>query len=98
MLGDRLRELLRLTAANVDEAKKKNVIKIVPSMDAVVKVFCVHTEWNFSLPWQRKRQYSSLYCRWGRWQGGEPRGRRRRRLGWASGIVDQARYPALPVK
>ncbi|KAI8017416.1 Protease Do-like 9 [Camellia lanceoleosa] len=28
-------------------------------MDAVVKVFCTHTEPNFSLPWQRKRQYSS---------------------------------------
>ncbi|EMS45662.1 Protease Do-like 9 [Triticum urartu] len=28
-------------------------------MDAVVKVFCVHTEPNFSMPWQRKRQYSS---------------------------------------
>lgn len=28
-------------------------------MDAVVKVFCVHTEPNFSLPWQRKKQYSS---------------------------------------
>ncbi|XP_068641675.1 protease Do-like 9 [Aristolochia californica] len=36
-----------------------NVVKVVPSMDAVVKVFCVHTEPNFSLPWQRKRQYSS---------------------------------------
>lgn len=33
--------------------------KAAPSMDAVVKVFCVHTEPNFSLPWQRKRQYSS---------------------------------------
>ncbi|KAL5987609.1 hypothetical protein ACLOJK_035359 [Asimina triloba] len=33
--------------------------KVLPSMDAVVKVFCVHTEPNFSLPWQRKRQYSS---------------------------------------
>lgn len=33
--------------------------KVVPSMDTVVKVFCVHTEPNFSLPWQRKRQYSS---------------------------------------
>lgn len=33
--------------------------KVAPSMDAVVKVFCVHTEPNFSLPWQRKRQYSS---------------------------------------
>lgn len=28
-------------------------------MDAVVKVFCVHTEPNYSLPWQRKRQYAS---------------------------------------
>eukprot|EP00958_Prasinococcus_capsulatus_P002676 scaffold230_cov353-Prasinococcus_capsulatus_cf.AAC.6 len=28
-------------------------------MDAVVKVFCMHTEPNYSLPWQRKRQYSS---------------------------------------
>ncbi|XP_022855680.1 protease Do-like 9 isoform X2 [Olea europaea var. sylvestris] len=35
------------------------VARVVPSMDAVVKVFCVHTEPNFSLPWQRKRQYSS---------------------------------------
>ncbi|XP_043706041.1 protease Do-like 9 isoform X2 [Telopea speciosissima] len=34
----------------------ENVAKVVPSMDAVVKVFCVHTEPNFSLPWQRKRQ------------------------------------------
>ncbi|EXC31597.1 Protease Do-like 9 [Morus notabilis] len=36
-----------------------SVVRVVPSMDAVVKVFCVHTEPNFSLPWQRKRQYSS---------------------------------------
>ena len=28
-------------------------------IDAVVKVFCVHTEPNYSLPWQRKRQISS---------------------------------------
>ncbi|XP_042498403.1 protease Do-like 9 isoform X2 [Macadamia integrifolia] len=34
----------------------ENVVKVVPSMDAVVKVFCVHTEPNFSLPWQWKRQ------------------------------------------
>ncbi|XP_028786009.1 protease Do-like 9 isoform X2 [Neltuma alba] len=34
-------------------------VNAVPSRDAVVKVFCVHTEPNFSLPWQRKRQYSS---------------------------------------
>ncbi|KAL8097956.1 protease Do-like 9 [Apium graveolens] len=33
--------------------------RVVPSMEAVVKVFCVHTDPNFSLPWQRKRQYSS---------------------------------------
>lgn len=30
-----------------------------PFMDAVVKVYCVHTEPNYSLPWQRKRQYAS---------------------------------------
>ncbi|CAJ1782221.1 unnamed protein product [Sphenostylis stenocarpa] len=39
--------------------KWEGSVKVVPSMDAVVKVFCVHTEPNFSLPWQRKRQYSS---------------------------------------
>ena len=33
--------------------------RTVPSMDAVMKVFCTYTEPNFSLPWQRKRQYSS---------------------------------------
>nr|XP_043616475.1 protease Do-like 9 [Erigeron canadensis] len=42
-----------------DDDVAGNVGKAVPSMDAVVKVFCVHTEPNFSLPWQRKRQYSS---------------------------------------
>ena len=26
-------------------------------MDAVVKVFCVHTKPNYSLPWQKKRQF-----------------------------------------
>lgn len=45
-------------AAEVAQAAAK-AVKVVPSMDAVVKVFCVHTEPNFSLPWQRKRQYSS---------------------------------------
>lgn len=34
-------------------------VKDAPFMDAVVKVFCVHTEPNFSLPWQMKRQFSS---------------------------------------
>ncbi|XP_031481245.1 protease Do-like 9 [Nymphaea colorata] len=52
-------ELSRVAAGNVGEVKKESVIKVVPSMDAVVKVFCVHTDPNFSLPWQRKRQYSS---------------------------------------
>ena len=28
-------------------------------IDAVIKVFCTHTEPNYSLPWQRKRQSSS---------------------------------------
>lgn len=28
-------------------------------MDAVVKVFCMHTKPNFSLPWQRRKQYKS---------------------------------------
>ncbi|KAA6422597.1 MAG: protease Do-like 9-like [Trebouxia sp. A1-2] len=28
-------------------------------MECVVKIFCTHSEPNFSLPWQRKRQYSS---------------------------------------
>eukprot|EP00775_Hariotina_reticulata_P011314 gene11314-11464_t len=32
---------------------------LAPFMDAVVKVFCVHTEPNYSMPWQRKRQYNS---------------------------------------
>ncbi|XP_015061554.1 protease Do-like 9 [Solanum pennellii] len=36
-----------------------SVARVMPAMDAVVKVFCVHTEPNYSLPWQRKRQYSS---------------------------------------
>ncbi|EFJ30037.1 hypothetical protein SELMODRAFT_90340 [Selaginella moellendorffii] len=31
----------------------------LPFLDAVVKVFCIHTEPNFSLPWQRKRQFST---------------------------------------
>eukprot|EP00249_Psilotum_nudum_P010395 c22518_g1_i3 orf=508-2871(-) len=40
------------------DATEENV-RATPFMDAVVKVFCVHTEPNFSLPWQRKRQFSS---------------------------------------
>lgn len=41
------------------EADTEWEARVMPSMDSVVKVFCVHTEPNFSLPWQRKRQYSS---------------------------------------
>ncbi|KAK3033550.1 hypothetical protein RJ639_032398 [Escallonia herrerae] len=46
-------------AAEAPPPRWESVAKVMPSMDAVVKVFCVHTEPNFSLPWQRKRQYSS---------------------------------------
>uniref|UniRef100_A0A2P2MRP9 Protease Do-like 9 n=1 Tax=Rhizophora mucronata TaxID=61149 RepID=A0A2P2MRP9_RHIMU len=42
-----------------EDPVEESVARVVPAMDAVVKVFCVHTEPNFSLPWQRKRQYSS---------------------------------------
>jgi hypothetical protein len=37
----------------------KDVVKRFPFMDSVVKVFCIHTEPNFSLPWQMRRQVSS---------------------------------------
>ena len=36
-----------------------DVVRDEPQMDAVVKVFCTHTEPNYSLPWQRKRQNAS---------------------------------------
>ncbi|KAG6547502.1 hypothetical protein Mapa_010950 [Marchantia paleacea] len=42
-----------------DDTNGPDDVKDAPFMDAVVKVFCVHTEPNFSLPWQRKRQFSS---------------------------------------
>ncbi|GLT35460.1 hypothetical protein SLA2020_099100 [Shorea laevis] len=48
-----------LLEPQLSPANWENVARVVPVMDAVVKVFCVHTEPNFSLPWQRKRQYSS---------------------------------------
>ncbi|CAD6339714.1 unnamed protein product [Miscanthus lutarioriparius] len=51
--------VVEVPAAAVEPLRWDQVVKVVPSMDAVVKVFCVHTEPNFSLPWQRKRQYSS---------------------------------------
>lgn len=47
-----------LTACDADVSNVA-VARVLPSMDAVVKVVCTHTEPNFSLPWQRKRQFSS---------------------------------------
>ncbi|AQK91678.1 Protease Do-like 9 [Zea mays] len=48
-----------VAVAECGPASWDEVVRVVPCMDAVVKVFCVRTEPNISLPWQRKRQYSS---------------------------------------
>ncbi|GLU11215.1 hypothetical protein SLE2022_279750 [Rubroshorea leprosula] len=48
-----------LLEPQLSPANWENLARVVLVMDAVLKVFCVHTEPNFSLPWQRKRQYSS---------------------------------------
>lgn len=45
-------------ATNVDYMGT-DVVRDEPRLDAVVKVFCTHTEPNYSLPWQRKRQSAS---------------------------------------
>lgn len=37
----------------------ESVTQAADLLESVVKVFCVHTEPNYSLPWQRKRQISS---------------------------------------
>ncbi|XP_050223550.1 protease Do-like 9 [Mercurialis annua] len=50
-------ELIGLTNSKHGHGK---IRRVLPDMDAVVKVFCVHTEPNYSLPWQRNRQYSSF--------------------------------------
>ena len=42
-----------------EDVMMKDVVKRFPFMDSVVKVFCIHTEPNFSLPWQMRRQVSS---------------------------------------
>lgn len=34
-------------------------LKDVPLLNAVVKVYCTHTEPDYSLPWQKQRQYTS---------------------------------------
>lgn len=52
-------DMALVTMMDQPPSKFGDVAKVMPSMDAVVKVFCVHTEPNFSLPWQRKRQFSS---------------------------------------
>lgn len=52
-------DALAVAVSEAGPASWDEVVRVVPCMDAVVKVFCVHTEPNFSLPWQRKRQYSS---------------------------------------
>jgi len=52
-------DAVAVAVAEAGPASWDEVVRVVPCMDAVVKVFCVHTEPNFSLPWQRKRQYSS---------------------------------------
>ncbi|XP_038984047.1 protease Do-like 9 [Phoenix dactylifera] len=57
--SDLLTHNLAMVAMEPPAPRWDQVVKVVPSRDAVVKVFCVHTEPNFSLPWQRKRQYSS---------------------------------------
>ncbi|XP_019464284.1 PREDICTED: protease Do-like 9 [Lupinus angustifolius] len=50
---------MALVAMEADPEWENVAARVLPAMDSVVKVFCVHTEPNFSLPWQRKRQYSS---------------------------------------
>lgn len=52
-------DMALVTRVDQPSSKFDHVAKVMPSMDAVVKVFCIHTEPNFSLPWQRKRQFSS---------------------------------------
>nr|CAB3448146.1 unnamed protein product [Digitaria exilis] len=52
-------DAVAVAVSEAGPASWDEVVRVVPCMDAVVKVFCVHTEPNFSLPWQRKRQYSS---------------------------------------
>jgi len=42
---------------SVEESEEESALGRM--MDAVVKIYCVHTEPNYSLPWQRKRQFAS---------------------------------------
>ncbi|KAI5077937.1 hypothetical protein GOP47_0007761 [Adiantum capillus-veneris] len=49
---------LQMSAEDAALTKQKHAGALIP-LDAVVKVFCVHTEPNFSVPWQMKRPYNS---------------------------------------
>ncbi|CAG9461655.1 unnamed protein product [Pedinophyceae sp. YPF-701] len=42
-----------------DEIEGNGTLLPARVLDSVIKIFCMHTEPNFSLPWQRKRQASS---------------------------------------
>lgn len=53
------RTLAKLQCINPVLAKLSVTCLQARFMDAVVKVYCVHSEPNYSLPWQRKRQYAS---------------------------------------
>ncbi|CAE8607678.1 unnamed protein product, partial [Polarella glacialis] len=46
-------------APEFDFDKEDKLKKLRVPLDAVVKIWCVHSTPNFSLPWQRKRQYRS---------------------------------------
>ncbi|CAI5974671.1 unnamed protein product [Closterium sp. NIES-64] len=52
--GEELQEVVHEAGA-----AGSGIVRDEKALDSVVKVFCVHTDPNFSLPWQRKRQYSS---------------------------------------
>ncbi|XP_050223549.1 protease Do-like 9 [Mercurialis annua] len=53
-------ELIDLLSPQCKDGEIRKLQRVVPDMDAVVKVFCVHTAPNYSLPWQRNKQYSSF--------------------------------------
>ncbi|KAJ6686541.1 PROTEASE DO-LIKE 2 CHLOROPLASTIC [Salix purpurea] len=42
-----------------EQQVEPNNLKDAAFLDAVVKVYCTHTEPDYSLPWQKQRQYTS---------------------------------------
>ncbi len=52
-------DIISLTESSLMSSDDEETPELAKIMNAVVKVYCVHTEPNYSLPWQRKRQYSS---------------------------------------